>query len=70
MGKYASWDELEKQVPKKYEEKATADAYEEGMNGIAPAGMKVKEGRVKHYASGVKGKGEVVVREYKRAMFE
>ena len=40
------------------------------MNGIAPNGMKVKEGRVSHYRDGVDGKGEVVVAGYKRAMFE
>jgi hypothetical protein len=40
------------------------------MNGIAPSGLKVKEGRVKHYGDGVDGKGEFVVAGYKRAMFE
>jgi len=40
------------------------------MNGIAPTGLKVKEGRVKHYGDGVDGKGEIVVAGYKRAMFE
>ena len=41
-----------------------------GMNGIAPDGMKVKEGRVKHYGDGVDGKGEFVVAGFKRSMFE
>jgi hypothetical protein len=40
------------------------------MNGIAPPGMRVKEGRVAHYGDGVEGKGEVMVSGYKRAMFE
>jgi len=40
------------------------------MNGIAPSGLKIKEGRVKHYSDGVEGKGEVMVSGYKRAMFE
>ena len=70
MGKYASWAELEKDVPRAYEEKATPEAYRGGMNGIAPPGMKVKEGRVTHYGDGVDGKGDDVVAGYKRAMFE
>jgi hypothetical protein len=70
MGKYASWAELEKTVPLTYQEKATPEAYRTGMNGIAPTGMKVKEGRVDHYRDGVDGKGEVVVSSYRRAMFE
>jgi len=40
------------------------------MNGIAPPGMTVKEGRVRHYGEGVEGKGDDVVRGYRRAMFE
>jgi hypothetical protein len=36
------------------------------MNGIAPTGMKVKDGRVKHYGD-VWMQGEVVVAGYKRA---
>jgi hypothetical protein len=70
MGKYASWTELERTVPITYAERATPEAYRTGMNGIAPTGMKVKEGRVSHYGDGVEGKGEVVVAGYKRAMFE
>ncbi|MDO8606749.1 MAG: hypothetical protein Q7R40_09455 [Phaeospirillum sp.] len=70
MGKYASWAEFEKIVPTNYTEKATPDAYRTGMNGIAPHGLKVKEGRVGHYGAGVEGKGEQVVAGYKRAMFE
>jgi len=70
MGKYASWSEYETEVPRKYAEKATPEAYRTGMNGIAPPGMTVKEGRVKHYGEGVKGKGPAVVEGYKRAMFE
>jgi len=70
MGKYASWSEFERYVPITYAEKATSESYRTGMNGIAPNGMKVKEGRVSHYRDGVDGKGEVVVAGYKRAMFE
>ena len=70
MGKYASWSEFERLVPITYQEKATPEAYRTGMNGIAPNGMHVKEGRVNHYRDGVDGKGEVVVAGYKRAMFE
>jgi hypothetical protein len=70
MGKYASWVELERTVPLVYGEKATPEAYRTGMNGIAPNGMKVKEGRVNHYGDGVEGKGDDVVAGYKRAMFE
>ena len=70
MGKYASWAELERTVPIVYVEKATPEAYRTGMNGIAPNGMKVKEGRVTHYRDGVDGKGDDVVAGYKRAMFE
>lgn len=70
MGKYASWTEYEREAPKSYEEKATGDAFRTGMNGIAPTGMKVKEGRVRHYEEGVEGKGDDMVAGYKRAMFE
>lgn len=38
MGKYASRAEFEREAPRAYEEKATADAYRNGMNGIAPPG--------------------------------
>ena len=70
MGKYASWNELEKNVPVSYREKATPESYRTSMQGIAPTGMRVKEGRVDHYGAGVDGKGEVVVSSYRRAMFE
>jgi hypothetical protein len=70
MGKYASWSEYESQAPKAYEEKATGEAFRTGLNGIAPPGLKVKEGRVRHYADGVKGKGDDMVAGFKRAMFE
>jgi hypothetical protein len=70
MGKYASWSDLEKNVPTAYAEGATPQAYRTGMNGIAPSGMKVKEGRVTHYGDGVEGKGDDMVIGYKRAMFE
>ena len=70
MGKYASWADLEKNVPTAYAEGATPDSYKKGMNGIAPPGMKVKEGRVTHYGDGVEGKGDDMVIGYKRAMFE
>lgn len=70
MGKYASWSDLEKNVPVTYQEKATPESYRTGMNGIAPNGLKVKEGRVGHYRDGVDGKGPVMVNGYKRAMFE
>ena len=70
MGKYASWNELEKNVPITYKEKATPESYRTGMNGIAPTGLKVKDGRVKHYGDGVVGRGEIMVSGYKRAMFE
>ena len=70
MGKYASWSEFERTVPIAYAEKATPEAFRGGMNGIAPPGMQVKEGRVNHYRDGVAGKGDDVVTGYKRAMFE
>lgn len=70
MGKYASWSDFERNVPVAYREAATPEAYRTGMNGIAPSGMKVKEGRVTHYTAGVEGKGDLVVSGYKRAMFE
>jgi len=70
MGKYASWAEFEREAPRSYEEKATPEAYRTGMNGIAPPGMTVKEGRVAHYRDGVEGKGDDMVRGYRRAMFE
>jgi len=70
MAKYASWAELEKNVPISYREGATAEAFRGGMQGIAPAGMTVKEGRVSNYRRGVENKAELVVERYKRAMFE
>jgi hypothetical protein len=41
MGKYASWNEFEREVPVTYAERATPESYRTGMNGIAPIGMKV-----------------------------
>ncbi len=70
MGKYASWSDLERNLPIAYGEGATPEAYRTGMNGIAPPGMKIKEGRVTHYGDGVEGKGDRVVSGYKRAMFD
>jgi hypothetical protein len=70
MGKYASWAELERNVPISYREGATPEAFRSGMQGIAPPGMTVKEGRVSAYREGVDGKAELVVERYRRAMFE
>jgi hypothetical protein len=70
MAKYASWAELERNVPIAYKEGATPDAYRSGMTVIAPTGMKVREGRVSNYGRAVDGKAELVVSRYKRAMFE
>jgi len=70
MGKYASWAELERNVPISYKEGATAEAFRGGMQGIAPPGMNVKEGRVSNYRRGVEGKAEIIVERYRRAMFE
>jgi len=70
MAKYASWAELERNVPIAYREGATPEAYRRGMSGIAPSGMTVKEGRVRNYGTAVDGKAELVVERYKRAMFE
>jgi hypothetical protein len=70
MAKYASWAELERNVPISYKEAATPDAYRRGMSGIAPSGMRVREGRVSNYGKGVDDKANLVVERYKRAMFE
>ena len=70
MGKYASWSDYEKNAPKAYQENATGEAYKDGMNGVAPPGMKLKPGRAEHYDSGVDGKGDALVNGFKRAMFE
>ena len=70
MAKYASWSELERNVPIAYRESATPEAYRRGMSGIAPPGMTVKEGRVRNYGSGVQDKADLVVERYKRAMFD
>ena len=70
MAKYASWAELEKNVPIAYKESATPEAYRRGMAGIAPSGMQVKEGRVRNYGAGVQDKAPLVVERYRRAMFE
>ncbi len=70
MAKYASWAELERNVPIAYKEGATPEAYRRGMSGIAPSGMTVKEGRVRNYGTGVAEKAPLVVERYKRAMFE
>ena len=70
MGKYANWSDFERNVPIAYKEGATPEAYKQGMNGIAPTGMKVKEGRVSNYRRAVEGKADLVVERYKRAMFE
>ncbi len=70
MAKYASWAELERNVPIAYKEGATAESFRSGLVGIAPPGMKPREGRVTRYRSGVEGKAELVVEHFKRAMFE
>jgi len=70
MAKYASWAELERNVPIAYKEGATAESFRGGMQGIAPPGMAVREGRVSNYRRAVEGKAELVVERYKRAMFE
>jgi hypothetical protein len=70
MGKYASWAELERNVPISYRESATPESYRRGMNGIAPPGTNVKEGRVRNYGTGVEDKADLVVERYRRAMFE
>ena len=70
MAKYASWSELERNVPIAYREAATPEAFRRGMEGIAPPGMRVREGRVTNYGRAVDGKAELVVERYKRAMFE
>jgi len=69
MGKYASWSEYEREVPRKYEEKATKEAFLTGLNGIAPPGMRAKAERGDHYEAGTRGKGDEVVAGFKRAMF-
>ena len=70
MAKYASWAEFERNVPLAYKEGATAEAFRGGLEGIAPPGMTVREGRVSNYRRGVEGKADLVVERYKRAMFE
>ena len=70
MAKYASWAEFERNVPIAYKESATPEAYRRGMNGIAPPGTSVKEGRVRNYGTGVEDKSALVVERYRRAMFE
>ena len=70
MAKYASWAELERNVPISYREGATPEAYRRGMTGIAPPGMSVKEGRVRNYGTGVEDKSTLLVERYRRAMFE
>jgi len=70
MAKYASWAEFERNVPLSYKESATPEAYRRGMNGIAPPGTSVKEGRVRNYGTGVEDKSTLLVERYRRAMFE
>jgi len=49
---------------------SSPEAFRNGMQGIAPQGMTVKEGCVSAYRQGVDGKAEVMVERYRRAMFE
>jgi hypothetical protein len=70
MGKYASWSDLEKNVPDTYQEETTPESYRTGMNDIAPSGLKMKEGRGGHYRDGMDGKGSIMINGYKLAMFE
>ena len=70
MAKYTNWAELEKNVPIAYKEGATAESFRKGLAGIAPPGMRPREGRVTNYRSGVEDKAELVVERFKRAMFE
>ena len=67
---YATWADLERNVPIAYREAATAESFREGMSRIAPPGMRPREGRVSSYERGVDGKAEMMVERWKRAMFE
>jgi len=69
MAKYASWADLEREAPEKYQRKATPDAYRQGLQRIAPPGAAVKDSRVRSYQSGVEGKGRVWLTEFREAMF-
>ena len=69
MAKYASWSDYESTVPSRYEEGATREAFERGLQGIAPSGMRPRPGRLDHYHLGTRGKGVVVVERWRDAMF-
>jgi hypothetical protein len=70
MAKYASWADFERNVPVAYRERATAEAFRDGLAGIAPPGMAPRANRVDAYRRGVDGKAERVVEGWRRAMYE
>lgn len=69
MARYASWADLEREAPEKYQRKATGDAYRNGLQRIAPPGASVKDSRIRGYEAGVEGKGRVWLTEFREAMF-
>jgi len=70
MSKYASWAELERNVPLAYAEAATPEAFRRGLEGIAPPGMRPRETRVTAYGRGVEDKSTLMIERFRRAMFE
>jgi len=69
MAKYASWADLEREAPEKYQRKANPDAYRNGLQRIAPPGANVRDSRIRGYQAGIQGKGPVWLREFREAMF-
>jgi len=71
MGKYVSRAEFEKEAPKAWAEYTDPDAYESGMNVIAPAGKKLKSERKAQYGEHTTEKEAAKwLKEFDRAMFE
>ena len=71
VGKYVSWEDFERNVPKQWAEETKPENYKAGLQRICPPGYTVKEERVKSYAENTDEEhGKKLVRNYKVAMFK
>ncbi len=71
MGKYKSYEEFSENAPKNWAENTDPSKYEEGLNRIAPPGMKVKKARVKAYGDHTTEKeAKKWLNNYVNAVFE
>lgn len=70
MTKYANWAELSDEAPTNYDDNTTEDAYSDGLERVAPPGMKPKAARAANYATGTNDKGGKWLNNWKTAEYE